>query len=252
MQNARIFNFPANQFLRRVSSANLQLENDEVHIWLARLDERNAPDLTRFLSGDELARAVRFRLERDKKRFVAARGFLRILLGEYLNKNPREIRFEYSEYGKPSIAGTEHEIKFNLSHSDELALYGFTREREIGVDIERVKPDFVEHGIVSQCLCPQEISRFQKLSENERISFFFDCWTMKEAFLKTTGEGFLMSPNKINVLPCIESSADFANLHDKMRQTRFSIQKLSLIPGFSSALAIEGSKPLIKFGLFDD
>lgn len=249
MQNAQIFSFPANQFLQRISSSNLRLENDEVQIWLARLDEENAQDLMRVLSDDERARAECFRLARDKKRFVASRGFLRIFLGGYLNKSPQEIRFEYSEYGKPSIKVTECEIKFNLSHSDDLALYAFTREKEIGIDIERVKPNFVEDEIISQCLTSQEIAHFQNLSEHEQVSFFFDCWTMKEAFLKTTGEGFLIPPNEINVLQRLENSSRFIKLSDKMRRTNFTFQKLALIPGFSSALVIEGNKPQIRFGL---
>ncbi|HSK74540.1 MAG TPA: hypothetical protein VK892_22755, partial [Pyrinomonadaceae bacterium] len=106
MENTKIFSLPTSQPLWLIPPENIELGRDEAHIWLARLDERKATDLMQILPDDERARAERFRFERDKKHFIVARGFLRIILGKYLKTNPRQLRFEYSKYGKPSIAGT--------------------------------------------------------------------------------------------------------------------------------------------------
>ena len=243
MENAQIFSLPANQSSWRIPPEELKLENGEAHIWLARLDERKATDLLQILSEDERARAGRFKLEQDKKRFIVARGFLRTILGRYLKTNPRQLRFEYTKYGKPSIAGTRDEIKFNLSHSDGLALYAVTSEREIGVDLERIKSDFVEDETVAYCLTTREIKHFQTLSEIERVSFFFDCWTLKEAYLKASGDGFLIPPNEI------ETSLLGA---EGIRQPRISLQKLPPISDYKAALAAEGNNPRLEFWLLND
>lgn len=252
MENTKIFSLPTAQPLWLIPTENPELGRDEAHIWLARLDERKAADLMRILSDDELARTERFRFERDKKQFIAARGFLRIILGKYLETDPGEPRFEYSKYGKPSIAGTQNEIKFNLSHSDGLALYAVTREREIGVDLERIKTDFIEEGIISQCLTLQEIAHFETLSETERVSFFFDCWTLKEAYLKASGDGFLIPPNQIETSLFIEFLPNFVNDVSAIQQQFFSLQKLPRIPGYKAALAVEGNNPQLKFRLFNE
>ena len=75
---------------------------------------------------------------------MAARGFLRAILGLYLDCTPTELRFKYTEYGKPSLANPDvnSNLSFNLAHSGKLALYGITLERAIGVDIEQVRPEF--------------------------------------------------------------------------------------------------------------
>ncbi len=252
MEDIRIFSKTATQLSWQIPPEELKLENDEAHIWLARLDEKNTPELVQILSDEERIRAARFRFERDKKNFIEARGFLRIILGRYLKTSPHKLRFEYNKYGKPSIAKIHREIKFNLSHSDGLALYAVTREREIGVDLERIKPDFIEEGMVSFCLTPRETAHFQMLSETERVSFFFDCWTLKEAYLKASGDGFLIPPNQIETSLFIGYQPDFVNSVPAIRQPHFSLQKLHLIPGYTAALAVEGNKLPLKFWLLND
>jgi 4'-phosphopantetheinyl transferase len=245
---------PQTKFSRQLPAKNPVLENGEAHVWLANLDKINAAKLLQILSHDERARAERFRFEQDKKRFIAARGFLRIILGRYLKTSPQQIRFEYKKYGKPSIAGeTQLEIKFNLSHSDNLGLYAFTRKQEIGIDLESLKSDFIEEGIVLQCLTPQEKNCFQTLNENERESFFFDCWTRKEAYLKASGDGFLIPPNQIETLLHNSFPPNFVSSINKPPQPTFSFQKLPTIPGYKAALAVEGNyNQRLKYWLFNE
>jgi len=225
-----------------------RLENDEAHVLLARLDEEKAAPLEQTLSNDERARAERFRFERDKKHFIVARGLLRKILGKYLNENPRLIRFEYNKFGKPSIAGeSQTAIRFNLSHSDGLALYAVSRGRQIGVDVERIKPSLIEDEMLSQVFTSKEIAHFQNLNGNERNTFFFDCWTRKEAYLKACGSGLSLPANQIETLFSSQFSAQFAN----SQQTSFSLQNLPSISGYAAALAVEGNSPRVRFWLCD-
>src|SRR5713226_9608883 len=116
---------------------NLFLGDDEVRVWRAALNRKTSlvHSLERILSTDERARAERFYFQKDRERFTIARGFLRIILGRYLNMEPCCLQFRYNPYGKPALANESggNGLRFNLSHSDGLALYAITRGREIGV-----------------------------------------------------------------------------------------------------------------------
>ena len=61
-----------------------ELARGEIHVWRASLspDEPTLRSLASTLAGDERARAARFIFERDRDRYVAARGILRNLLGD--------------------------------------------------------------------------------------------------------------------------------------------------------------------------
>jgi 4'-phosphopantetheinyl transferase len=214
----------------KIPSADLSLEKDEVHVWLVNFAEENAADFSKILSEDERARANRFRFEKDRNNFIIGRGTLRKILGEYLQTNPQQIRFEYGQFGKPFLSSN---LKFNLSHSENLALFAFSFDCEVGIDIEHRKADFIEEGTISICLTPKETEHFHSLAPNKQDLYFFDCWTSKEAYLKANGCGLSLSPNEFEIF--------------NLNQTQFSFQKLPAIDGFSTALAVEGANPQIKF-----
>jgi 4'-phosphopantetheinyl transferase len=228
--------------------------NNEAQVWLARLDEEKAAGLMRILSDDERARAERFRTQRQKKQFVVARGLLRIILGKYLGISPDQVCFEYNMYGKPSICGTlRAKIKFNLSHSDGLALYAVSGGREIGVDLERIKPFLLDERTIAECLTPLESKRLQTLSGIKRERFFFDCWTRKECYLKACGKGLMTPPNQIETAFFLEASATSAIKNAaEIRQARRSFQNLPPIPEYAAALFVEGNDVRLRFWLFPD
>jgi 4'-phosphopantetheinyl transferase len=103
-----------------------------VDIWQWRLDH-GAIEL---LSADERARAGQFMFDRDRRRYIAARARLRIILARYVGQAPAALQFHYGPHGKPALDG----ISFNLSHSADLALLAVSRGTVVGVDIERVRP----------------------------------------------------------------------------------------------------------------
>ncbi len=120
------------------------MEGQEVHVWRADLDVLPEADaLTADLSADEQQRAVRFRVPQVRSRFIAARSILRNILGRYLECAPSQVRFHYRQHGKPFLAPNtfRDDLRFNLSHSHGLALYAVARAREIGIDLERIRPD---------------------------------------------------------------------------------------------------------------
>ena len=119
-----------------------------------------------------------------------ARGRLREILAVYLNRDPRRIDFSYGARGKPATDG----LKFNLSHSGGLAIYGITREREIGIDVEEIRAEIAHEQIAGRFFAPGELATIQAAPKSEQPGTFFRCWTRKEAYIKATRGRAVHSP----------------------------------------------------------
>ena len=165
--------------------------DSEIHVWSTSLeiDEDNLKNLKKNLSVDELMRADRFDSDLHRRRFVVARSNLRMLLAGYLNCEISAIEFAYKTHGKPALKKPRTELTFNLSHSHDLALYGFGVARAIGIDVERERKDLSELAIAKRFFSQDEIEKIAKLFGENRRKAFFSCWTRKEAYLKACGVG---------------------------------------------------------------
>ena len=216
---------------------------NEVHVWRVSLDESRVTELRPTLSPDECARADRFHFERDRNRFIVARGSLRKILGRYLGKDPARLSFIYSQYGKPSLLAERAEdmVSFNLSHANELALIAVTRDRQIGVDIEFIRPEFASEEIAERFFSQTEVSALRALAAEMQSEAFFNCWTRKEAYVKALGEGMSMPLDQFNVsLAPGSAAALLGNLRDAREVLRWSLQELFPGPGYTAAVAVEG------------
>jgi 4'-phosphopantetheinyl transferase len=171
----------------------LALEADEVHVWRASLDcdDRVLHQFDETLAPDEKDRAQRFVFQPDRSSYIAARGILRELLGRYLKRAPSEIEFDYGPQGKPALGSGSYEgpVQFNLSHSHGMALFAFSVGRQVGVDVELVRPDFAGEKIAERFFSSQEVMELRSLPAAVQDEGFFLCWTRKEAYIKARGEG---------------------------------------------------------------
>lgn len=185
------------------------LANNRVHVWRANLDlpTTEIERLAAFLSTDEIARANKFHFLEHKKRFIVARGILRQLLENYLQISPNKIEFEYSNRGKPRLAASmgDSSLQFNVSHSLDYALYGFTNHHLIGVDLEYLREMENITELAKRFFTHREFQLIADLTGREQQKAFFQLWTAKEAYLKALGTGLSSS------LTDIELSFDGAN-----------------------------------------
>ena len=237
---------------------NLTLCEDEVHVWRACLDHPGVDRkfLWQVLADNEQARANRFYFPIDRERFVVARGLLRIILSKYLGLGPEQLRFNYNEQGKPFLA-KEHaqarSLSFNLSHSHGVALYAITCKREIGVDLEYIKPGFAEAEIIGQIFSPRELLQFKALPAGIRQQAFFNCWTRKEAFVKATGIGLSLAPNQFEVIFIPDELAALLYVPDgKVEISRWDLRSLKVGTDYAAALAVEGHDWRIRCWQFDE
>ena len=143
------------------------------------------------LSDSERQNAARFRFESGRRRFIVARATLRRLLASRLGASPEEIEFEYGEHGKPALGGAfaHSDLRFNMSHCDDLAVYAFARGHEIGIDVEAVRWLADAGDVASRFFSAAEKQAYAALDSLHRPLGFFNCWTRKEAFIKALGDG---------------------------------------------------------------
>jgi 4'-phosphopantetheinyl transferase len=166
------------------------LDDTTIHVWAVPIRPSDAvvTDFQDILSSDERERASRFCFTNLQRTFVFTRGLLRVLLSRYLSIRASEVSFQYGPRGKPMI-DIEAPIRFNTSHSGETVFFAFSRECELGVDVEQIRalPDMP--NIASRFFCDEEASQLASIPDCQRDRAFFQCWTRKEAYLKATGDG---------------------------------------------------------------
>jgi len=183
--------------------ATPELAPGEIHVWRASLsaDEAMLRSFEATLADQERERARRFIFARDRDRYIAARGVLRDLLGKYRRRAPESIEFVYGPFGKPDIASAapRPEIRFNLSHSHGLVVVAIGREREVGIDVELIRPDFASEAIAKRYFSAKEIDELSKLPAELRTEGFFLCWTRKEAYIKAKGDGLQIPLDSFDV-----------------------------------------------------
>ena len=237
--------------------ANLALSADEVHVWRASL---NQPHLTlQYLDGllasEERERAARFHFERDRHHFIAARGLLRDILARYLKLPPESLQIKYSSYGKPFLAdecGGEW-LRFNVSHSGELALFAFSRGRELGIDIEKIRKDLPHQQLASDFFSRQEVDALQALPAHLQQEAFFLCWTRKEAYIKGVGEGLSLPLHSFDVSLTPGAPASLLAVRGNAEEAaRWTLQALEPGPNYHATLVVEGSGWQLKCWRVDD
>ncbi|PYT03886.1 MAG: 4'-phosphopantetheinyl transferase [Acidobacteria bacterium] len=222
----------------------LPLSRDQVHLWKIRLNraESDILPLKQTLTPDELARAGRFFFERDRRRFTAARGQLRLILGRYLGTRPGDLQFSYGDCGKPFFIqpASGPSIKFNLSHSGERALLGVTLDREIGVDLEQIHSLEDADVIAERFFSPGENARLLAVPREERLQAFFCCWTLKEAYVKATGDGLVRPTQSFDVeFGCGRARLLHIDGHSQ-EALRWSLVDLAPERRYVGGLAVEG------------
>jgi len=223
----------------------LILASHDVHIWLAKLNSLtvHVQHMAEHLDEDERTRAERFHFTRDRERYIVGRGVLRSILGRYLNLKPDSVRFSYGPHGKPRLAERPSDctLRFNLAHSNELALYAFTRGREIGVDVEylRILPD--QGQIADSFFSPRENAILQALPASQRQTAFFNCWTRKEAYIKATGDGLSTALDEFDVSLNPGEPTHLVNVEiDCDESSRWTMKAFTPALDYVAALAVEG------------
>ena len=222
------------------------LDDGEVHVFRASLaNPERAARLRGLLARDEIERARRFRTADLRRRFAVARGCLRAILGQYLDRDPARLEFRIGAHGKPFLGTAADGLEFNVSQSGEIALYALTRGRQVGVDVERHDSRRVDDDIIRRFFAAGEMRALGALPPAERERAFFDCWTRKEAFVKAVGEGLSFPLDAFEVSVAAGDARLLSIRGDGATAAGWTIADVCPAAGYSGAVAIDDDECLV-------
>ncbi|MDZ8117722.1 4'-phosphopantetheinyl transferase family protein [Pontiella agarivorans] len=176
------------------------LGTSDIHIWGAEVPRclGKLQALEKVLCREEREKADRFRRETDRNSSIVARGALRILLAAYTGYAAPEISFGYSKNGKPFLVSpASGAIGFNVSHSGDWVVLAFGRERQVGVDVEKIRREMDVLSIASRYFTPEETRRIEAAEDVHGL--FFHHWARKEAYVKAIGSGLFRELSSFSV-----------------------------------------------------
>jgi 4'-phosphopantetheinyl transferase len=225
-----------------------RLKSGMIDIWAAELDGSDViiEAYEELLSPSEAVRSNRFHFARDRNRYVARHGILRLLLGAYMHSEPQDIEIHSDSKGKPHVVNRapESDLQFSMSHSSGLVVFTFGQSVGIGVDIEKIRAFPELSGVVGHNFAPAEIKEINSSPERARLGVFFQLWARKEAILKASGDGLSLD------LRCVDVSAveagrgawSIRKIEGQGLVREFQLMDLSIAPGFAAAIATAGGR----------
>lgn len=223
--------------------SDLYILCDEVHVWRIQLDLPicKVKSLEQTLCFDELSKANKFYSYTDQQRYKTSRGSLRKILSKYIDSEPSELQFAYSASGKPSLSSELNKglLCFNLSHSNQYALCTVTLNRSIGIDLEYIHPAPDMLSMAKHYFSPDEYETLLSLPPDMRQQAFYSLWTLKEAYLKATGEG-IEGLRDVEVI--LSPSDPMISVMDKnnKKEICWKIQLFTPADNYSAGLVVKG------------
>lgn len=162
-----------------------------VYVYIANVknlpDPLEYPELMKGLPKDRVKKIKKFKRLKDRKQSLGAG----ILLLNVIQRHGQTMEdLIYIENGKPVLEG----ICFNLSHSDDMVACAVS-EKPVGIDIEKIKK--LKVNISGRFFTENENKHLEEYQENE--AEFFRLWTMKESYMKYTGEGIKLALNRFEI-----------------------------------------------------
>lgn len=177
-----------------------KLEQTATVVWKIDLSDLrfHRGNWQKILSSEEIEKANSFHFPEDCRRFIAAHYALRLILSDYSEQEPQNLKFATNDFGKPFLVDSD--LKFNLSHSNELALVAVANGGEIGVDVESFDKKIEHAESITQIFSPEEAAFFKNCEQTSANKEFFRLWTRKEAFVKAKGEGLSTPLHSFSVI----------------------------------------------------
>jgi 4'-phosphopantetheinyl transferase len=170
-----------------------------------------------------------------------------------LGVRPESVELTYGAHGKPTVSRrfADADLRFNVSHSEDVAVYAFALGREIGVDVEavRVIPD--ADNIAARFFSRRENEAYLALDPRDRPLGFFNCWTRKEAFIKALGDGLYHPLDRFDVSLAPGEPAKILRVESKSGDhCGWCLDSFSPAPGFVAAVVTESRKRHVDFAAF--
>lgn len=222
----------------------------EVHLW--RLDVGESPAVeahAAVLSPDERERAARFLDDPIRRRYVAGRALLRRILARCAGRAPESLAFLYGDHGKPALPGDLAWLTFNMTDSHGMLLYAVARNRRLGIDVERFRPNVQSERLARRYFAPSEALALAATPPERRHETFFTVWTRKEAYVKAIGTGlsFPLKDFEVSVPPDAAPPRLLSVKGSRDEADRWTLLPVIPAAGYTASLVSEGPPPVLRF-----
>ena len=174
-----------------------------LNLWLAYpddlLDESVAGACKALLSEEELARAARFKFDRNRRESIATRALARTGLSHAHPLPPREWRYVLNAHGKPSVdpdLASGAAVTFNMSNAHGLVVCLVADGAEVGVDVEPLSRAEQIMKVAPEVFSPTERAQLEMLNGAEKLDRAVSLWTLKESYIKARGMGLAIPLDK--------------------------------------------------------
>ena len=141
--------------------------------------------LLSYVLEDKKEKILRFRRKEDRQRSLLGNLFVKYWISQSISLDIRDIKFVHNKYGKPFLEDMDN-LYFNLSHAGNKIACAID-SREVGIDVERVKD--IDLDIGKRFFTPNEYELIKLQNESNQLDFFYNIWTLKEAYVKAKGKG---------------------------------------------------------------
>ena len=208
-------------------------EQNTVDIW--QVDTQHVYDnvlaLTDILDTTEFERYQSLH-HKFKQTYLISHAACREILASYSGILAKDIIYKKNEYGKPEL-DHEQALKFNMSHSHDMAIIAVSKNTEIGVDLEYVNRKSQWNKIARRFFSQPEINYLFSQPESSQKTLFYQIWTNKEAFIKALGTG-LATP-----LSTFDASSEgiVKTLSSFDTTTTWYTKNLDIAPGYLAAVS---------------
>jgi 4'-phosphopantetheinyl transferase len=170
------------------------MDVEVIHGWCR---ETTGSDYERYrstLSLDELAKCDRLYFAADRHDYANAHDLLRRTLSRYHATPPDAWRFQATPQGKPVLVpgspGAAARLTFNLSHTRQIVACVVSRGMPVGIDVERGDRLRDAMSVAARFFSSRETTDLRACaSDGDRTRRFIELWTLKESFIKATGQG---------------------------------------------------------------
>ncbi len=165
----------------------------KVMVWWMKLGSATGAAIAGWqacLDSAELLQADRFYFVEDRSAYIAAHWLVRSALSSICGVPAKDWRFT-EEPGKPKIAQilNQPELQFSLSHTRGLVACAVSAGSIVGIDVENFSEISDVIDIAEQFFSTSEVEILRNATPDQQSSAFIRLWTLKEAFVKATGEG---------------------------------------------------------------
>jgi 4'-phosphopantetheinyl transferase len=196
----------ATSFLQRATSM-FEIGVDQVHLWVAFVNqiakEKFFFGYRDLLNSAERQQEDRFCFDADKRRYLVTRALVRTVLSRYISVRAEELTFATGPNGQPKLSSygslAQH-IRFNISHTSELVILGVSNRCAIGVDVENCHSCRPVKAMASRFFARDEIVELSALPLSGQLMRFYECWTLKESYIKARGKGLSIATSQFSFL----------------------------------------------------